>query len=267
MQKRPAAKTSWERHGKWYSKVVEESGSYQKEVILPGVLSLLGLHRGEDILDIGCGEGFFAREFHKLGANVLGIDASPELVAIAKKKGPNELLYKVADAADLKFLNAGAFDAAVIILALQNIERMDATLKEARRVLAPRGRLVIVLNHPVFRIPKLSAWGWDESQKLQYRRMNAYMSELKVPIEMHPGEKTKEVTWSFHRPLSAYVKALHNAGFAVTDLEEWVSHKVSERGPRAKAEDRARREIPLFLAVKAEPLRGQIPNIKYQNDK
>lgn len=252
--RKPAAKTSWERHGRWYSKVVEESGSYQKEVILPGVLSLLELHRGEDILDIGCGEGFFAREFHKLGGNVLGIDASPELIEIAKKKGPYELLYKVADAANFAFLNVGAFDAAVMILALQNMERMDAVLVEARRVLAPHGRLVIVLNHPAFRIPKLSAWGWDEAQKLQYRRMNAYMSELKVPIEMHPGERTKEVTWSFHRPLSAYVKALRNAGFAVSDLEEWISHKVSERGPRAKAEDRARKEIPLFLAIKAEPL-------------
>ncbi|MBI2075302.1 MAG: SAM-dependent methyltransferase, partial [Candidatus Harrisonbacteria bacterium] len=45
------------------------------------------------------------------------------------------------------------------------------------------------------------------------------------------------------------------AGFAVTDMEEWVSHRTSERGPRAKAEDRARREIPLFLAIKAEPQR------------
>ncbi|MDO8585099.1 MAG: class I SAM-dependent methyltransferase [bacterium] len=250
---KPAAKTSWERHGKWYSKVVEESGSYQKEVILPGVLTLLDLHKGEDILDIGCGEGFFAREFHRLGANVLGVDASPELIAIAKKKSPPEALYKVADAANLSFLNVGAFDAAVMILALQNMERMDAVLKEARRVLAPKGRLVIVLNHPTFRIPKLSAWGWDEAQKLQYRRMNAYMTELKVPIEMHPGERTKEVTWSFHRPLQSYVKALRNAGFAVTDCQEWISHKVSERGPRAKAEDRARKEIPLFLALKAEP--------------
>ncbi|MBI3114373.1 MAG: methyltransferase domain-containing protein [Candidatus Harrisonbacteria bacterium] len=254
-QRRPAAKTSWERHGKWYSKVVEESGSYQKEVILPGVLSLLGLRRGEDVLDIGCGEGFFAREFHKLGVNVLGVDASPELIALAKKKGPPEVLYRVADAAALPFLRNGAFDAAVIILALQNMEKMDAVLKEARRVLNPKGRLVIVLNHPAFRIPKLSGWGWDEEQKLQYRRMNAYMSETKVPIQMHPGERTKEVTWSFHRPLQSYVKALHGAGFAVTDMEEWVSHRVSERGPRAKAEDRARREIPLFLAIKAEPQR------------
>lgn len=253
MQKRPAATTSWEKHGRWYSKMIEDPGSYQREVILPGVLSLLDLRKGEDVLDIGCGEGFFARAFHKLGANVLGIDASPELIAIAKKKSSPEILYKVADAANLKFLNDGAFDAAVIILALQNIEHMDAALKEARRVLAPSGRLVIVLNHPAFRIPKLSGWGWDEAQKLQYRRMNAYMSELKVPIEMHPGERTKEVTWSFHRPLQSYIKALRNAGFAVTDMQEWISHKMSARGPRAKAENRARREIPLFLAIKAAP--------------
>jgi len=43
------------------------------------------------------------------------------------------------------------------------------------------------------------------------------------------------------------VKALHKAGFTLKILEEWNSHKKSEPGPRAKAEDRARKEIPLFL--------------------
>ncbi len=36
-------------------------------------------------------------------------------------------------------------------------------------------------------------------------------------------------------------------GFAVTRLEEWISNKKSQKGPRVTAEDKARKEIPLFL--------------------
>jgi hypothetical protein len=54
-------------------------------------------------------------------------------------------------------------------------------------------------------------------------------------------------TVSFHRPLQFYFKIFSKLGFAVERLEEWNSNKKSEAGPRAKAEDKARKEIPLFL--------------------
>lgn len=250
-------KTSWGGHAKWYSKVVSEEGSYQKEVILPGVLNLLDLRGGEDVLDLACGEGFFSREFHDRGANVLGIDAGAGLIEMAKKKSSKDIIYRVGDARNLSFVNDGAFDAAVIILALQNIDDVNAVFKEVKRILKKGGRMVFVLNHPVFRIPKFSGWGWDEGQSLQYRKINRYMTELKVPIEMHPGENKKEITWSFHRPLQSYFKALKLAGFAVSEVEEWVSHKKSQRGPKAKAEDMARVEFPMFMAVRAEAMDGR----------
>ncbi|MFM2357738.1 MAG: hypothetical protein RJA61_475, partial [Candidatus Parcubacteria bacterium] len=51
-----------------------------------------------------------------------------------------------------------------------------------------------------------------------------------------------------------YVKNLANAGFAVVRLEEWISHKKSEVGPRQKAEDKARIEFPLFMCLECKPL-------------
>ena len=41
-------------------------------------------------------------------------------------------------------------------------------------------------------------------------------------------------------------------GFAIAKLEEWISHKRSERGPRQSAEDISRKEIPLFLMLEAK---------------
>ncbi|KKU82215.1 MAG: hypothetical protein UY07_C0001G0001, partial [Parcubacteria group bacterium GW2011_GWA1_47_8] len=51
---------------------------------------------------------------------------------------------------------------------------------------------------------------------------------------------------------SKYFKTLANAGLAVARLEEWLSHRKSEKGPRKDAEDRARMEIPLFLFLEIE---------------
>jgi hypothetical protein len=114
------------------------------------------------------------------------------------------------------------------------------------------GRLVIVMMHPCFRGHKCTAWGWDEAGRVQYRRVDRYLVPRKEPIVTHPGSDPTHYTWSFHRPLQAYVKALRNAGLFVDALEEWPSHKTSEPGgPRSAAENLARKEIPMFLALRA----------------
>jgi hypothetical protein len=50
------------------------------------------------------------------------------------------------------------------------------------------------------------------------------------------------------------VKSLRNAGLLIDALEEWPSHKTSQPGPRAAAENAARKEIPMFLALRARKI-------------
>jgi hypothetical protein len=47
------------------------------------------------------------------------------------------------------------------------------------------------------------------------------------------------------------VKALRNAGLLIDAIEEWTSHKTTKAGPRAAAENMSRKEVPLFMAVRA----------------
>jgi hypothetical protein len=47
------------------------------------------------------------------------------------------------------------------------------------------------------------------------------------------------------------VQQLVSAGFVIDALEEWPSHRRSPASPRAAEEDRARREIPLFMGLRA----------------
>ena len=224
-------------------------GEYQKELILPNLLRLLDIKKDEVILDLACGQGFFSREFAKAGAKVIGVDISKELIEIAKKN--RGVTYYVASADKLTFLKNQSVDKITIVLAIQNIENAHGVFAECQRVLKPNGKLLLVMNHPAFRIPKESSWGWDEEKKIQYRRVDRYLSELKAKIQMRPGDQPDKYTISFHRPLQFYFKIFGKNNFAVTRLEEWNSHKKSEPGPRATAEDRSRKETPLFLFIEA----------------
>jgi len=255
MGKKP--QTSWGKVASEYHGMVENSESYQSAVILPNLLRALGDIKGKKILDIGCGEGFFSREFFEKGATVLGVDVATEMIKVAREESGKKIMYEVSPSDKLPFVDDGMADVAVIVLAIQNIEKMHETFQECARVLKKGGMFVLVINHPSFRIPKHTSWLWDEELKMQSRRVDSYMSDSREKIDMDPGMKgdeRKRFTYSFHRPLQGYVKALAKYGFMIDGLEEWISHKKSQNGPRGKAEDIARKEFPMFMMIRARKI-------------
>lgn len=253
MRKEPkkTPSTSWEPVQKWYSAAVGDEGHYyHQQIILPGVIRLLQLEQTADValLDLACGQGILARAL-PTQTKYMGVDLSSSLIKEAKQRDRNPLHhYLVADVT--KQLNLKeTFSHGAILLALQNIEFPDKVFRNFHAHLRPDGRLVIVINHPCFRIPRQSSWQVDAQKKLQYRRVDRYMSEMRIPIHAHPSKGQKsETTWSFHHSLSAYSRWLYEAGFVIEQLEEWCSDKVST-GSAAKMENRSREEIPLFLAL------------------
>ncbi len=261
---RPAAKpqgsgmTDWNRVADWYDDLVGDAGSeFHREVILPGTMRLLAAKRGDHVLDLACGQGVLCRLLAANGVESTGVDAAPDLVAAAKDRQlsvrpPSAAAhFVVGDARDLRPFPAGRFTAAACVLAVQNIHPLTGLMTAAARVLKPMGRLVIVVMHPCFRGPKETAWGWDAAAGVQYRRVDRYLIPRKEPIVTHPGSAPDGYTWSFHKPLNAYVKAMRSAGLLVDAMEEWPSHKRSDSGPRAGAENMAREEIPMFMAIRA----------------
>ncbi len=241
--------TSWEKSASWYDGIIGAQGSeiYQR-IVIPGALDLLKPTSGESVLDLGCGQGVFARALTAKGCTVTGVDAAPSLIKMAKTYPSREPIHYLArDAAHLHGL--GRFDAVSAILSLQNIPHLDQVCAAAATVLRPGGRMLWVMNHPCFRIPRQTSWGWDEEKKIQYRRLDVYASPLSIPILMHPGKQESESTTSFHHSITELMRFGFRAGFTLAGLEEWVSEKQSEPGPRSRAENRARKEFPLFLAL------------------
>jgi ubiquinone/menaquinone biosynthesis C-methylase UbiE len=198
-------KTSWGQEAEWYDTLLSMDNTYQKDVILPNMIRLMDIHPGERVLDVACGQGFFSKAFAERGAEVLGVDISFQLIEIAKQKTGVREKYMVLPADKLSGnVSPKSYDKACIILALQNIENYQESVAEVARALKVGGKFYIVLNHPSFRIPKMTSWGWDEEKKVQYRRVDEYLSESRAEIEMHPGAKKESVTYSFHRPLQLY---------------------------------------------------------------
>ena len=148
----------WEESQQWYDTLVGTHGHYYHEqVILPQLLPLLDFKTPHfSLLDIGCGQGILARAI-PAHTHYLGIDASPSLIAQAKKRSSHQFL--VHDAT-LPFPFTQRFTHAVMLLSLQNMP-LEPTLFHSCQALLSQGSLILVLNHPCFRIPRQSSWMVD----------------------------------------------------------------------------------------------------------
>ncbi len=252
MQKK--VQTSWGTVAGWYDEMLQDEKSFQKNVIAPNLLRLMSIKKGDHILDLACGTGFFSNIFFEAGGCVSGVDIGHELIEIARKNSPTQIEYTVSSADKIPQIKTESMDTVAIILAIQNIENVSGVFKEVKRVLKRDGTLYVVLNHPNYRIPKSSEWGYDEEKNIQFRRIDRYLSESKIKIDMHPGEKNSDTTLSFHRPLQYYFKQLAKNNLCVTRLEEWISHRVGPKGKRFVASEQARKEIPLFLCLEIQKI-------------
>lgn len=257
------AHTSWHKVGNWYSDIVGTKGHhYHESVIFPAIKSWLPHTENQKLLDLACGNGVLARILPEK-VQYRGYDLAGSLIQDAVKlQTPiqkNTQSFDKADAtkplAELSGDNSttGTYTHAACILALQNMENGEGCIRNISTALIKGGQGIIVMNHPCFRIPRQSSWETDPKNKLQYRRINRYASDLEIPITAHPGQKNSQVTWSYHHPLHIYFSWFSQNGLAVTDLLELTSDKESV-GKNAKAENRGRSEFPLFLALRVVKL-------------
>lgn len=252
--KKRKSRQGWDNVADWYNSLTGAEGHYyQKELILPKVLDLLKSVSAEKVLDLACGQGVLERALPK-GVEYCGVDISPKLVQQAQQKVSNKShRFVVADVASKDFsLKDNDFDAVTIILATQDIHDVESLFLNASKHLKPFGRLIVVMNHPCYRIPRQSSWHVDEINKVQSRNIRGYMTPFEIPISVNPGfGKTSEQVIYHHHSLSAYSNFLNKAGFSIAILDEWVSNKQSV-GSKAKMENRARKEFPLFLCLVCE---------------
>lgn len=170
----PAAYTAWRA-----SVLGRVTDALEQELIL----DLIGPPVGLRILEIGCGDGLLALELAARGASVVGIDASPQMIAAARDRAmreerEGEARFEVARVESLAF-ESEKFDAVVAVAVLCFIENAAGALHTVTQALQPGGRLI------VGELGRWNAWaairrvkGWCGSPVWRQARFRS-VSELK----------------------------------------------------------------------------------------
>jgi ubiquinone/menaquinone biosynthesis C-methylase UbiE len=114
---------------------------------LAALVRAAGLTGTEDVLDLGCGAGHAALAMAAGAAHVTAVDVTPDMVATAsryaRERGVENVTVRVADVADLPFVDA-QFDIVTSRVAAHHFSDPRRALAEAFRVLRPRGRLLLI---------------------------------------------------------------------------------------------------------------------------
>jgi SAM-dependent methyltransferase len=191
-------------------------------------------------VDVGCGEGRLTRHLKGLGHSIIGIDASPTLIAAAKQSDPS-IDLRIANAASLPLDDACA-DLAVAFMSLHDIDAMPAAVSEIARVLQPGGKLCAAIVHPI----NSAGHFVERTAEAPFVIEGSYLDPFPYSDKMERNGLTMTFH-SQHRSLEAYFLALETAGLLVETLRE---PRVPDPAVSSEATRRWQR-LPLFLHIRA----------------
>ena len=161
-------------------------------------------------MDIGCGEGWLARELSSLGLNVSGLDVVPELIQEAKKNGQGEFhLMAYQDLSNS--LITEKFDVAVCNFSLIGKESVEHIFKVTPDILNKGGYLIIQTLHPIMRCKEHSYQdAWREGS------WAGFDNSFRDPAP-----------WYF-RTIASWFKLFNENGYNLVQLEEPLNPETGE---------------------------------------
>jgi ubiquinone/menaquinone biosynthesis C-methylase UbiE len=209
----------------------------------PALRALLPDLRGRNILDLGCGFGWFCRWARQQGAaHVLGVDVSERMLIRARAATTDPAItYTRADMEQLE-LPAESFHVVYSSLALHYVENLRGLISQAYRWLVRDGALVFSVEHPIFTAPSQPSWSHDTAGRKTW------------PVEGYLDEGPRSTDWlakgviKQHRTLATYINMLIRLGFVISHVEEWGPTEEQIAAQPNWADERQR---PPFLIVAA----------------
>jgi SAM-dependent methyltransferase len=210
----------------------------------PALRAMLPATDGIEVVDLGCGFGWFCRWARQHGAaRVLGLDVSENMLARARSSTPDPAIeYAIADLERFD-LPAASFCLAYSSLALHYVEGLDRLLDTVHGALKPSGRLVFSVEHPIYTAPSNPGWESDGANGKRW------------PIDSYLLEGARTTDWltkgvvKQHRTVAHYLNALLGHGFVILRIEEWGPTDAQVAARPVLADERHR---PPFLLVSAQ---------------
>jgi SAM-dependent methyltransferase len=199
----------------------------------PTTLALLPTVNNIDVLDAGCGHGWYADWLVRHGARVVAVDRSTAMVALAQKRVAGRARVIQGDVSNLRSILADeTFDLVLSSLVLHYQADLSTVFAECARLLRPAGTLVFSTHHPVH----------DQVSILDPGYLHAEL------IEEEWGWLGEKMRY-YRRPLRDLIDPLADAGFVIERMcEPTPSEELKLKDP--KGYDRLCR-LPAFFFVRA----------------
>lgn len=180
------------------------------------VLHWLDARPGEDILDIGCGDGTYTAKVARAGARVLGIDIHPRWLPFAQRHHSSERCSFAQMNAEEMDLPAGSFDKVMSLCVIEHFNRDEVVMGHVARVLRPGGRFV-------FSADSLSNPGISDDERQRHQRryaVNMFFTREIVAAKLgRAGMALEKTQYILHRPLDL---ALARISWKLDNLPGWL---------------------------------------------
>lgn len=182
-------------------------------VLAPAILGLASGERVKTVIDAGCGVGVLANLLAKQGNKVIGVDPSPESIAIARKHFGQSVNFFLGTLETYVANHREKVDLVVANMVLMDVQDLDVFIASARDILHPGGALVFSTTHPWF-------WpvyyGYANEPWFKYDQVTVFESPFRISAHPDLGLNSTQV----HRPLTNYIKALTGAKFIIEAIYE-----------------------------------------------
>ncbi len=219
----------WDQKAAFWDGRYGEGNEFHKTLIEPPSELLLDIQPDELILDVGCGNGAFARWMAAKGARVVAFDFSSVFLELARQRtveNADRIEYVTIDATDetqLLALGLQRFDAAAANMVLMDMARIDTLASCLVKLLKPNGRFVFTVQHPCFNSNAVDIFaeaGPEDGTIVESHgvRVRGYLDVPPGKGAGMPGEPNPH--YYFHRPLHELFRPFFQAGFAIDGFEE-----------------------------------------------
>ena len=219
----------WNQNAEFWDAYMQEGNAFQNILIAPAAERLLNLKPGEQVLEIACGNGNFARRIAQLGVNIVATDFSEVFIERAKARtteNTDRIEYRVIDATNeeqLLSLGKRRFDAAYCGQALMDMSTIDPLMSALSQLLKEDGRFVFSIMHPCFNNMGVKLMAEEEDREGELlTTYSVKVSKYSRPFTVKGLGIVDQPTphYYFHRPLNVLFNACFRAGFVLNGLEE-----------------------------------------------